>query len=352
MSVSATIQKHLDDDAAMCRVIDAAQQGEPGARCPRSSAGDACHVDSWVYEMQSIHPRMFGRCDTCGTIYVVVLPRRRGDECYTAGHWDDVLDHWRTVTKADVVDVVVEAAERTMLRSGFAQRLWMMLSERPMAIPREIVRTIRMHADEEVRSHQKRIDDACRMLYDRIQEFRDKQAELSTKGARRTALKALEAAKAQRARMASDREEAARLRATVSEIKADIATAREAARREPLPIPEGYTPPPLDRRAVLCDEITPSEVVYALVDPADPELVRYVGRTCDPTSRYRMHCTNGSDAVTGWAKSVMAEGRKPAMVLIEQCERDVIEARERYWIRYYRDRFQADLNRSIPKSDG
>lgn len=47
--------------------------------------------------------------------------------------------------------------------------------------------------------------------------------------------------------------------------------------------------------------------------------------------------------------SLVAAGRRPAMVLIERCERDAVEQREAHWIHYYRSRFQADLNRSIPR---
>jgi hypothetical protein len=124
---------------------------------------------------------------------------------------------------------------------------------------------------------------------------------------------------------------------------ASIAEAREHAQLSPLPKPE-----PIDA-VVLCDRIAPTEVIYALIDPAEPKLVRYVGRTQDATHRYRAHCTNGSDAVTEWARRVMDVGRMPAMVLLERCERNDVEAREAYWIHHYRDQFMADLNRSIPR---
>lgn len=330
------------------RVMEQAQSGEPGAKCPRYP-DDACRVPDWMYEMQSIHPRMYGACEYCRTIYVVILPRRRSHASEGAAHFDYVLSHWETVLGSSAVTIVADAGEQAMMRSGVAQRLWMLASEHPMAIPREILHHIRLEAGREVRAYRDRVDALCRDLWNRLGECDEKMRALSTRGARKTALRALEAAKAIKARMAVDRQEAQALRATVNAIKADITGAREAARRGPLPIPADYAAPVIDPRSLLCDSVSPSEVIYALVDPADPELVRYVGRTCDPTARYRMHCTNGSEAVTGWAKQIIADGRNPAMVLLERCAADVVESRERYWIHYYRDRFQADLNRSIPR---
>jgi hypothetical protein len=187
----------------------------------------------------------------------------------------------------------------------------------------------------------------------RLREARER---ISRRGARRTALKALDAASKLRDRGTASWEEAGRLRDEIYALrdelvrtKRELAEARTAARREPLPIPTDYQPPHLEPGSVLCQALAPSEVIYALVDPRDPELVRYVGRTCDPALRYRSHLTGGSDAVASWAHTLAAQSVMPAMMLLERCEKEVVVEREAYWIRHYRARFQADLNRALPR---
>jgi hypothetical protein len=101
------------------------------------------------------------------------------------------------------------------------------------------------------------------------------------------------------------------------------------------------------RQPVLCDSLMPNDVIYALVDPHDPERVRYVGRTCDPVGRYRAHSVEGSNGVAKWMAQVTAAGRTPVMLLLERCACAEAEARELHWIRYYRQRDQADLNRRV-----
>lgn len=118
--------------------------------------------------------------------------------------------------------------------------------------------------------------------------------------------------------------------------------------RVPLPIPDGYVRPGVVA-PILCDGLAPTEVVYALVDPEDPELVRYIGRTHDPVTRYRHHCTEGTEAVFAWTTSLIQAGRSPLMLLVERCAAADIAEREAHWIHHYRDRHHADLNRSIPR---
>jgi hypothetical protein len=101
-------------------------------------------------------------------------------------------------------------------------------------------------------------------------------------------------------------------------------------------------------RAVLCASHVPTEIVYALIDPMAPEIVRYIGRTNTPEARYRIHLTEGSAAIREWVGALSTEGRQPAMVLIERCTVDAVKAREEHWMRVYHDAGQADLNRDLP----
>ena len=190
-----------------------------------------------------------------------------------------------------------------------------------------------------------------------LEEIRDRAAEherelqLLFTGKARRALKKTPEAKAARILAREKREcrrESTQLRIDRDRIAAEIRELRAAAHREPLPKPDGYVAPPLDPSRVLCDALTPAEVIYALVDPADPELVRYVGRTSDPVNRYRTHCTAGSDAVVRWVRALAADGRSPVMLLIERCAAATVHSREKHWINHYYQRFQADLNVALP----
>lgn len=89
----------------------------------------------------------------------------------------------------------------------------------------------------------------------------------------------------------------------------------------------------------------PEEVaIYALIDPHAPAVVRYVGQSVSPHSRYRGHLRS-----LGWARDLVAIHRRyPTMLLLEWCEEggSAIE-RERHWIRHYRGIGMADLNVSL-----
>jgi hypothetical protein len=112
----------------------------------------------------------------------------------------------------------------------------------------------------------------------------------------------------------------------------------------------------LGGRAVLCDSLLAPEVVYGLVDPKHPEIIRYVGRTVTPQERYMAHCIRPSGARIGaWVADLMRRGREPAMVEIERSKTPQApqkaggaSPRERYWITELRKIGQADLN-TVPK---
>lgn len=87
--------------------------------------------------------------------------------------------------------------------------------------------------------------------------------------------------------------------------------------------------------------------VYALVDPDEPERVRYVGKTNNPMGRYQDHCKNNS-----WAVELLAKGRTPTMLLIEwtPTNEDALR-RERDWINHYRALGMADVNVVVPRQE-
>lgn len=72
--------------------------------------------------------------------------------------------------------------------------------------------------------------------------------------------------------------------------------------------------------------------IYSLKHPLTNE-VRYVGKTTSPKRRYKEHIykLNKSDHKTNWIKSLLNEGVKPIMDIIEICVENW-EEREKYWI--------------------
>jgi hypothetical protein len=96
-----------------------------------------------------------------------------------------------------------------------------------------------------------------------------------------------------------------------------------------------------------------SAIIYGLVDPRKPAVVRYVGKTAQtPGMRYNGHLLERSKA--GWKRGwwifkLKEAGLRPDMVLLETvAQNDRVEAREHHWITTLRQQGMADLNVSIP----
>lgn len=89
--------------------------------------------------------------------------------------------------------------------------------------------------------------------------------------------------------------------------------------------------------------------IYGLIDPVEPDRVRYVGRTGDPQGRLSVHCTTKATPTYPWARSVIESGRRPELVILEREEGHQTEAREMSWVRHYRRLGMADLNTIIDK---
>jgi hypothetical protein len=82
-----------------------------------------------------------------------------------------------------------------------------------------------------------------------------------------------------------------------------------------------------------------STVIYALIDKRDGR-VRYVGKTDRPVNdRLAFHLRNPTNrAMAEWFRSLAAEGRKPAIRVLERVSRAEWEDAERGWIQWFRDR--------------
>lgn len=107
-------------------------------------------------------------------------------------------------------------------------------------------------------------------------------------------------------------------------------------------------------RAVLCDGLEAVEIVYGLADPKVPSRVRYVGRTCNPQTRYAQHMKGTATRVAEWIGSLVSRGRYPVMVELERGRPQMPDKSggasdaERRWITEMQRVGQADLN-TVPK---
>lgn len=80
--------------------------------------------------------------------------------------------------------------------------------------------------------------------------------------------------------------------------------------------------------------------IYALSDPESHE-IRYVGKTVKNIKvRFSEHISKSLKNPTSykdyWIKSLDEKGLRPLITLIETCEKDIWEIREKYWISHYR----------------
>lgn len=78
--------------------------------------------------------------------------------------------------------------------------------------------------------------------------------------------------------------------------------------------------------------------IYALSDP-DTNEIRYIGKTDNPTRRYKAHLADKSRChKVYWIQSLIKCGKKPIMIILEEIEKDSNwEDREKYWIEYYKN---------------
>lgn len=78
--------------------------------------------------------------------------------------------------------------------------------------------------------------------------------------------------------------------------------------------------------------------IYALLDP-DTDEVRYIGKTNDLNKRMSGHCRTDQKSKTHkakWINKLIASGKTPKMLVIEECTLDTWEEVECRWIAHYR----------------
>jgi len=76
--------------------------------------------------------------------------------------------------------------------------------------------------------------------------------------------------------------------------------------------------------------------IYVIKHPTTLE-VKYVGKTIDPKYRFRKHLTERNKTYKcQWIKGMLAKGLKPLFEVIEECNSDNWEDRERHFIAHYR----------------
>lgn len=84
--------------------------------------------------------------------------------------------------------------------------------------------------------------------------------------------------------------------------------------------------------------------IYGLADP-DSKLIRYVGKSNKPESRYEQHLQDTDGPKSAWIKNLLAQGKRPVLQIIEVCDYAVWEDKERFWIAHYR-KLQTLFNRT------
>jgi len=77
--------------------------------------------------------------------------------------------------------------------------------------------------------------------------------------------------------------------------------------------------------------------IYCLAEPRSGE-IRYVGKADDPELRLARHLRERYPChKTTWLQSLKAKTLKPLLVLLEECEEENWQERERHWISFLRE---------------
>lgn len=81
--------------------------------------------------------------------------------------------------------------------------------------------------------------------------------------------------------------------------------------------------------------------IYRLKNP-DTKKVRYVGKTTNPKRRWHHHCSIKANEKqkshrSSWLLSILREGKKPILEIIDTCQYKSWEEVEKYWIQYHKD---------------
>jgi hypothetical protein len=92
--------------------------------------------------------------------------------------------------------------------------------------------------------------------------------------------------------------------------------------------------------------------IYCLSDPRDGA-IRYVGVSVDPKARYRVHLYDLRHAThkVHWIKSLLTQGIRPIMTVIQRLPYACWTDAERYWIQHFRD-LGCDLTNGTAGGEG
>jgi hypothetical protein len=75
--------------------------------------------------------------------------------------------------------------------------------------------------------------------------------------------------------------------------------------------------------------------IYALIDPSD-KYIGYIGKSKNIQERYSQHLkSKGSDKKSEWVSSIIESGNTPELEIIEECDEEYLDEREKYWIEFH-----------------
>ena len=84
-------------------------------------------------------------------------------------------------------------------------------------------------------------------------------------------------------------------------------------------------------------------VIYGMKGP-DDDTIWYVGKTHKGIEfRLKEHLADakhGTSKKCKWIRSLIEQGKKPLIIIIEVCDHEVWPQREQYWIKFYRASYQ------------
>lgn len=77
--------------------------------------------------------------------------------------------------------------------------------------------------------------------------------------------------------------------------------------------------------------------IYALIDPFTNE-IRYIGKTYNINLRYNGHLSDKADTYkTRWIKSLKEKNALPKIEVLEECDYEIWQEREIFWIDFYKN---------------
>ncbi len=88
------------------------------------------------------------------------------------------------------------------------------------------------------------------------------------------------------------------------------------------------------KQCAAIDSRPPQVTIYALVDPRQPRVVRYIGQSKVPRIRHIQHCEDCHPGLKSeWIESLRQIGIMPQMIILERCSIGQANMAEKRWIR-------------------